>query len=48
MNCDRCQERPANYEITVRDGMDMKTEYLCLQCYKKAQTESIVNVKIFK
>jgi protein-arginine kinase activator protein McsA len=47
-NCDRCQERPATYEITLRDGMDMKTEHLCLQCYKKAQTESIVDVKIIK
>jgi formylmethanofuran dehydrogenase subunit E len=46
--CDKCGEKEATYEITIRDGVDILTKMLCFSCYKASQNETIVDVKILK
>ena len=45
--CDKCKEK-ASYEVTIREGVDVITRHYCFSCYKKSQTETIVDVKILK
>jgi hypothetical protein len=46
--CERCGQKDAGYEVSIRDGADISKSLLCFSCYKAAQNETIVDVKILK